>query len=238
MSKQAASTNCLGSDTMCDACAVLGNEWDGCEEITKSCKAEICDLLCLRTSFTCKFEFKCSGWDGCPSFLEQVKDDRVSNALCSQFKGKTCGQKGLKCCENDLQEWVEDRTYGGYFPNLPIPVEACLHDPNDPDWKGCNACKKSTFKIVDTGSHWRAPADYKEDGKQQPPGLTTKKAAQNSLTPPSDLIPDFTNLQLKHKTLLKKVKSKTFPSEDICKCLGCCEGECYYPVDSSTLMDS
>ena len=116
---------------------------------------------------SCKFEFKCSGWDGCPSFLEQAKDDRVSNALCSQFKGKTCGKDGLKCCEDDLHEWVEDRAYGGYFPILPIPLEACLHDPNDDEWKGCDACE-ATFEIVDTGSRWPAPTDFTQEGKQLP----------------------------------------------------------------------
>ena len=229
-------SNCLGDDKMCDACGPLGgdSEWDGCKEITEACKAEICDVLCLRSSFSCKFEFKCSGWDGCASFLEQAKDDRVSNALCSQFKGKTCGKDGLKCCEDDLHEWVEDRTYGGYFPILPIPLEACLHDPNDDEWKGCDACE-ATFEIVDTGSRWPAPTDFTQEGKQLPAPGTAEKAAQTSLIPPDSLIPDYKNLQYKHNLLLKKVKSKKFESKDICKCLGCCKGECYFPVDSSTL---
>lgn len=39
--------------------------------------------------------------------------------------------------------WVEARTYGGYYPNPLIPIPACLHDTDDPDAEdaACNACK-------------------------------------------------------------------------------------------------
>ena len=123
---------------------------------------------------------------------------------------------------------------GGEATSLFQSLEACLHDPNDKDWKGCDACE-ATFEIIDSGSRWPAPTDFTQEGKQLPAPGTAKKAAETSLIPPDSLIPDYKNLQYKHNLLLKKVKSEKFDSKDICKCLGCCKGDCYFPVDSSTL---
>ena len=71
-------------------------------------------------------------------------------ALCSQFKAYGCA-KHIEACpfpdkkQDWLWQWVDQRTYGGYFPTPILPAEACMHDPEDKETSEeyCKACKAS-----------------------------------------------------------------------------------------------
>ena len=69
------------------------------------------------------------------SFKSQVDSKRVNTALCGQFHGEGCAVDMGLCDKKSgydwLFRWVEARTYGGYFPDPILPIEACEHDPDD-----------------------------------------------------------------------------------------------------------
>ena len=143
-------SNCLGDDTeMCDACGPLGGDTSGTDvRKLQACKAEICGVLCLRSSFSCKFEFKCSGWDGCPAFLEQAKDDRVSDTLFA-VQGKDVRKGRI--------EMLRGRSSvgrGQSVRRLPIldTLWRLVFTIRTWDWKECDASFETTFEIIDSGS--------------------------------------------------------------------------------------
>lgn len=241
---------CLGDSKLCDACSE-GNNFEGCEDVVAQCEKNVCESLCLHASVACSIETSpCSGWDGCKAFDQQVNSPRTQRALCAQFKAAACGEDfswATKCCTKDMlnvAQWAEDRTYGGLFPALPIPVESCLHDPNDKEGvdKMCKACKAAVKVKFEEGSYvWQAPTDFTEEGKQIPEKGTASMAFMNANLVPDMQTPDFANMQLKHKMFWKLFDSKSFSSKfgsaEVCTCLGCCDGpidgkeqSCFYPI--------
>ena len=59
----------------------------------------------------------------------------VNTALCGQFHGEGCAADMELCDKKSggdwLFRWVEEKTYGGYFPQPILPIDACEHDPDD-----------------------------------------------------------------------------------------------------------
>jgi hypothetical protein len=81
------------------------------------------------------------------SFKSQVDSKRVNTALCGQFHGEGCAVDMGLCDKKSGYDWlfryVEEKTYGGYFPDPILPIEACEHDPDDKDRAAdfCSKCK-------------------------------------------------------------------------------------------------
>eukprot|EP00940_MAST-03C_sp_MAST-3C-sp2_P001093 g1093.t1 len=257
------SETCIDASA-CDACGIAP-KFTGCKEVADQCELDVCETLCLQTSWSCEVKATgCSGWDGCSQFEEQVKSPAVSHALCSQFKAATCGHDfdfSMKCCSNDMEfdvkQWAESRAYAGMFPNMPIPVGACLHDPSDKDeWKGCDACKSSiSVELEALEARWPDPPSYDKEGKQTPSKGVSEKAFKNSMLPPDvELSTKFRNMQYKHTAFAKSFDSKKGTlqgkfKDAACVCLGCCppEGQggleassdatCYYPISAFSGLD-
>ena len=90
------------------------------------------------------------------SFKSQVDSKRVNTALCGQFHGEGCAVDMGLCDKKSgydwLFRWVEARTYGGYFPDPILPIEACEHDPDDKDRAAdfCSKCKGTKVRRNDS----------------------------------------------------------------------------------------
>lgn len=214
---------------LCDACYPTPGPF--CTEVNKQCEKSLC-AMCLYKTWTC--EISITG--GPPGLNQQVADPRTQLALCSQFKAYGCA-KHIQVCpfpdkkQDWLFRWVDERTYGGYFPQPILPAEACLHDPEDKKTAKdlCQKCK-GAVQLTALECPYTNPPSNDED--QSP---MTPQAFINSDVEPKEQIPKHKSYANRCEEVKKVFNSKkgSMQSEfksKICSCLGCCDEDpaCYF----------
>ena len=226
---------------MCDACSLIGGASpDMCKDVNKQCYKSICITMCLQKAFDCEIEITGAGL---PGLKEQVADPRTQMALCSQFKAYGCA-KYVEACpfptgtQDWLWQWVDQRTYGGYFPSPILPAEACMHDPEDTETAKayCDACKASvTLKALDC-PFTNAPGndDAKDPTTSQRP-MNPQAFANADDVQASEQVPSHKSYAarceaVKKIFVAKKSEMEKDFTEKTCSCLGCCDTDpaCYF----------
>jgi len=217
-----------------------------CREIDEQCFKSLCITMCLQKTWDC--EIKITG--GPPGLKEQVADPRTQMALCSQFKAYGCA-KDIEACpfpdkgQDWLWQWVDQRTYGGYFPNPILPAEACMHDPKDKTTakEYCDACKASVTLTELECPFVNPPSndDGKDPTKSQVP-MNPQAFANADGIKASEQIPAHKSYAARCEAVKKIFKAKKGGMESafkkkVCSCLGCCSDKesdpmCYF---SSTM---
>ena len=216
----------------------------GCELIDAQCDNLFCDPLCLNKIIDCSIkEIKDA------QFSIISKDTAIETALCSEFKAHACSD--AKCCDKKdpmLQAWVEEDAYGTTFPEPLMLIEACKHNPLDPDSakKLCGDCKKAIkgnvvvkpFEAEDVCTPMNSfygtladPIGEKDDGVDWTPyntkfGFPFIGAHQMFKQRCERLV---TEMEGHLAGLISAFEDKA------CNCLGCCDpvSECWFPIVES-----
>lgn len=87
-----------------------------------------------------------------PDFVKDMANEANQLAIQAQLLGQGCA-KNLKCCDPDdpeLHEWVEHRTYGGYWPRPRLPLPSCERGDRKAKCDMCKAAVKIEAKDKET----------------------------------------------------------------------------------------
>lgn len=206
---------------MCKPCP-SGGPAEFCTNTKNECAALFCSPMCRRNTWKCEVKFSGS------MTLEQ-QNPLISEALCGEFKAQGCS-KILDCCaDNDeLFDYVENFAFQKAFPEPLFPTPSCLDGPKA---DLCSACK-SGAKVVLTPHECPFPSPEGGDGTTTP---KNNELAKDKAGKPFPGINAHKGVQERCLKLEEKVKAKFGAmtsqfQENVCKCMGCCEGECFFPV--------
>jgi hypothetical protein len=209
-------TNCAGTDC--------------CDAIKSSCLNHFCSPLCLRTTFECAVE-------GVSHPFAELNQQATSDALCTILKASLCKAEG--CCNDDdkLQNYVEAATEGGLFPQKPVLIRACDHDPAaNPSTDLCSSCKKAIAGKMKTKTFASKPGvcntlDAYVSGHGKDPDCTKGEGTwcPNNYNYGFPGIPDFHSMKSMCSALDKNMDgalagaTADFEAGAACHCLGCCD---------------
>ena len=225
--------------TLCAACEFGGASADTCQEVNDQCLKSLCITMCLQKTF--EVEIKVTG--GPKGLGEQVADPRTQLALGSQFKAYGCA-KFVEACpwpdkkQDWLWNWVDERTYGGFFPSPILPAEACMHDPEDKETAKeiCGQCKASvTVKPLECPFTNPPSNDDAMDPKTSQMPMNPQAFANADDVIASEQVPAHKSYATRCEAVKKIVLAKKGAMEaafkkKVCSCLGCCDEDpqCYF----------
>jgi len=162
---------------------------------------------------------------GAPEFNQQVNDPSYQLAIKSMLMAYGCKQIG--CCtsdfQSDLDDFVEDRVFGSFFPNTLVPLPFCQGDVLPGGTDKCGQCKVSIQAQVKQGECFKffapEPPHTEEDVK---PFVAT-------MVNPTAQIPYHISIksrcQKMQTALAGQISSLVSQfNQIICPCLGCCQG--------------
>jgi transcription elongation factor Elf1 len=170
---------------------------------------------------------------------------RYQQALAAQFQGMGC-EETLGCCSKGpkIHEWVEHRTFGGYFPEPLLPLPYCR------DFQGdraqlCSMCEGAVQieleSLKDHCDYFQEWVDPLGKPKVRTPIL---QVFARSLVPGPQQIPMHKSFKERCVKMAAAAEGsfgamKAAFMKKACKCLGCCEpaeGElaCPFPAVYST----
>lgn len=218
------------ADKECDPCYPAGTQ-KYCEDWKKQCKKNLCYTLCLRETWTMKFEATGDGELGA-AIAKEVAHESVQLALWAQFGGHACSS-GLGCCEADttLQDWAEQRTYEGQFPDAALPIPACRIPDRE---AACKACKmKATPKTT---------VEKCDKYLEHPDAAgTLTPVFGRSMVPNTPESPKQKNFRVNCEDVAEAAMNgfgaaAAKVAEDACMCMGCCDppkgkDACPFPID-------
>jgi hypothetical protein len=228
-----------GLKKLCAACKFGGASADMCKEVNDQCLKSLCITMCLQKTF--EVEIKVTG--GPKGLVEQVADPRTQLALGSQFKAYGCA-KFVEACpfpdkkQDWLWNWVDERTYGGFFPSPILPAEACMHDPEDKETAKeiCGQCKASvTVKPLECPFTNPPSNDDAMDPITSQMPMNPQAFANADDVIASEQVPAHKSYATRCEAVKKIVLAKKGAMEaafktKVCSCLGCCDEDpqCYF----------
>ena len=226
-----------------------------CRDILAQCRKSFCRPLCLRMAWTTKIEVHCElvpEWTECRQFREEVI--KAEEAIQTHFQAHVCSTREMGCCHNDtkLLNHVENRHYADSYPVGKLPVPMCRTEEERDAHKILGmehhfTDQKHHVSVEDLLSR---SASEKEDKKPKhsraklctlceqvihtevitnedttciPPKSTLKKVMPNSLHERCLFMADMVG-NMKER-LAHDLR------ENVCSCVGCCDGSCYYQTE-------
>jgi len=220
----------------CDPCFMAKGDKKFCDSTKDACDKLFCNPLCLRLTW----DIKVAATGGPPQFQTEVAKVSTQYAIGSQFRAHACS-KVMGCCEenDDLTDWVELRTYGGYFPTPLVPLQFC----QKADPAKCAACKQNVAVTVTP-----KPDVCSKFFEEQPPAGKDIALFARASTPGPTEVPKHHSMKKRCQefiTLLQgKIGSLTSDfNTKVCDCFGCCEPSspeesCYFPVVYNSAKDA
>lgn len=136
---------CLGGSVFTENCALE----DTNEAVLDQCAKSLCDPLCLRTTWECKF-VSTTDEKSYVSFSKFVENEEYIKAMCAQIQAHACTEL-MSCCEkNDpfVYSWVDGMTTKEDGIHSLVPYPECDHDATNTALADliCASCK-SKFKL-------------------------------------------------------------------------------------------
>jgi len=220
----------------CDPCFMAKGDKKFCGSTKDACDKLFCNPLCLR--LTWDVEVKATG--GPAPFQAEVAKISTQYAIASQFKAHACS-KLMGCCEeNDaLTDWVELRTYGGYFPTPVVPLQFC----KEADAAKCSACKSGVAVTVTP-----KPDVCSKFYEELPPAGKDVALFARASTPGPMQIPKHHGMKKRCEEFIKLLQGKIGSmqsafTQKVCDCFGCCEPatpeeSCFFPVVYNSVKDT
>lgn len=206
---------------LCDPCYGADDPPADCAGWKQQCEHSFCQPLCLRLTWEVELVPSGSG-----AFQAQLKEERYKRALEAQMLAFGCERIG--CCPKDEStlDWVEHRTYRGYFPEPLLPLPACR---GDDDRAGkCRACKVAIKAKARAGA-----CDYFLQ-PSEPAAAAGPSFAAARVAPASAQTPKHRSFKERCEKLQAKLVSSlsSIPfNQAACACLGCCDDtECPFSV--------
>jgi len=214
-------------EEMCQPCP-QGGPKDFCDDIKKQCSELFCSPMCRRNTWTCNVTFG-------KLEKENAKKADYTHALCAEFAAEFCTHT-LQCCQDDdlLFDWIENEVFGDHYPKAFLPSPSCIKTDGGTDM--CTTCQKNV-KVQMKAGKCPFPTDETPKTKTKP---KPAKGPAGDLGFPGE--PAFKSLQERCESLLSHVTNslpKAHPifEEKACQCMGCCPGECFFPVFETTTTE-
>ena len=223
-----------------------------CKDIVKQCRKSFCRPLCLRMAWTTRIQIHCElapEWTECRAFREQVI--KAEEAIQTHFQAHVCSAREMGCCHNEtkLLNHVENRHYADTYPVGKLPVAMCrtyeerdahdilglehrfakknhrvsvedllARDKTEKENKKSNHTRAQLCDLCERVIHTEVITN--EDTTCIPPRSTLKKVMPNSLHERCLFMADMVG-NMKER-LAHELR------ENVCSCVGCCDGGCYY----------
>eukprot|EP01006_Ploeotia_vitrea_P047104 TRINITY_DN67091_c5_g5_i1.p1 TRINITY_DN67091_c5_g5~~TRINITY_DN67091_c5_g5_i1.p1 ORF type:complete len:398 (+),score=139.89 TRINITY_DN67091_c5_g5_i1:171-1196(+) len=213
---------CSGLAPMCAPCFMAPGS-PICTAWEETCKRLFCLPLCLR--FGIDVKVKAAGGD--PKFMKELSQKGRQRAIQEQLKAVGCADV-MGCCDRDenLNDWVEERTYRGYFTHPMLPLPSC--DANTPKVraKKCAMCKSAVVVVAKPKPIKNC--DYFKWHIYPMKGAITQVFARAEVPAPTQ-IPKHKAFKERCLKMNAKVAAKVKPliakmQAVVCECLGCCAG--------------
>jgi len=220
----------------CDPCFMAPGDAKFCSSTKDACDKLFCNPLCLRLTW----DVKVVAASGPDPFKAEVMKIATQYAIGSQFRAHACS-KLMGCCEvNDaLSDWVELRTYGGYFPTPVVPLQFCP----EPDEAKCAVCKSSVTVTITP-----KPEVCDRFYEELPPAGKDIALFARAATPGPTQIPKHHSFKKRCQEFIillqGKIGSMTSAfQQKVCDCFGCCkvsnpDENCFFPVVYNSVKDA
>lgn len=209
-------------EKMCKPCP-SGGPADFCTKTKGECGALFCSPMCIRNTWTCSVTF---GGD----FKEEAKGaEKYSNALCGEFIAQGCS-KIVKCCPDDdeLFDFVENDMFLDDVTQPLMPSPTCTGGPSK---ELCSKCE-GAVKVALEKAECPFPSLEGGDGTRDPKATGLASTASGAELPGVNAHKDVQDrcLKLEEKITAAMPGMKSTFQDNVCKCMGCCDGECFFPV--------
>lgn len=209
---------------MCKPCE-QGGPAEFCDKVSKECADIFCTPMCRKNTWACEVKFSGEMKEEAGAELAP----KISEALCGEFKAQGCS-KIFDCCQDneELYDYVENEAFQRQVPEALFPTPSCLEGPTE---KLCSACKAGA-KVELKPHECPYPSPEGGSGDAEPKTYATAKGSDGKEFPGVNA---HKGLQERCLKLEDKVKEKfssmtTTFQDNLCMCMGCCEGECFFPV--------
>ena len=209
-----------------------------CDLLKSQCDNLFCDPLCLRVLPDCSVTAP-------PPPFQEAGEPAVADALCAELRAHTCVLN--KCCEkNDmLQEWVEQFAFGSSYPDSPMMIEACKHNPNNKlaSAELCGTCKAAMAGKIVAKAFEKTNVCRQLESFHAEYGADPNAAAGIKWTPYNKNF-GFPGIGA-HKPIKERCEelhdkivgdlaanAAAFAASNACHCMGCCDPieQCHFPV--------